>query len=184
MTPLSAEEAFPHVADAYRWLAASACSLDSLNKMSREDRQKIDTLLPNIDVALNAAILVYGCALIEFYRGGGENTDINAKKHFGIHLGKDRDLKYLKDKILPGMNAHFAHITEYRHPSHPKRATKPRPDWNTEISDIVDRLVNLLKRAVEQKPPPKCQTAFRKLLTATKTRRTDPSYEWKPITPS
>lgn len=184
MTPLSAEEAFPHVADAYRWLAASACSLDSLNKMSCEDRQKIDTQLPNIDVALDAAILIYGRALIEFYSGGKQNTDIGAKHHFDIDLGKDKDLEYLRKKILPGMNVHLAHITEYRHPSYPGRATKPRPNWNTEIPGIVDRLVNLLKRAVEQEPPPKCQAAFKELLTATKARRTDSSHDWKPITPS
>jgi hypothetical protein len=180
MTTLSASEAFSHVEDSYRWLAASACSLDSLARMAPADRRTVDTLLPNVDVALQAAILVYGRALIEFYVGGKYSTNIGAKSHFAIDVLSHPDLKHLKAARM-GMHVHLTHITEYRDPSNPERAKKPRPDWNAEIPDIVDRLVNLLKSAVDQRPPPKCHAGFTQLLTSTMTRRTNPRYEWPKI---
>lgn len=181
MVTLSAARAFCHVEDSYRWLVASACSLDSLATLAPGDRQQVDTLLPNVDVALQAAILVYGRALIEFYASrGSHQTDIGAQSHFDINVTGHQDFEHLQN-ILPGMHVHLAHITEYRDPSYPEREKKPRPDWNAEIPDIVNRLMKLLESAVDQEPPPKCHAAFRDLLAATVARRSNPRYEWPKI---
>jgi hypothetical protein len=129
---------------------------------------------------LQAAILVYGRALIEFYLGGKYATDISAQSHLGINVQAHKSLKFLK-RVQPAMHVHLAHITEYRDRRHPERGKKPRPNWNSKIPTIVDHIVKLLEAAVGQKPAPKCHAALTQLLTSTLARRADSRYRWPRI---
>lgn len=183
MSPtITPDQAFWHVADAYRWLAACVCSWERLKPQpaSTSEKRTLDQLVPNVDVAIQAGALVYARKLIEFYRHDGYPRDIKADDHFGVDLESagNADLAYLLETVKPAIDAHLAHLSELREPSHPERSEKERLDWNREITDIADRLVGLLETTVNHQPPPCCVAGFRLLLDATRKRRSNRRFPW------
>lgn len=172
-------DAFPHVEDSYRWLAACTCSWERLKggTLKAVDRRALNRLVPNVDVALQAGVLVYARSLIEFYGPTSSRypTDLRAVL-FGVNLVRDPDYVTLAD-IKLSIDAHLSHMTELRDPNHPdRRGARDRLDWDHEIPLIVDRLLRLLHES--RKQATSCASAFQQLLTATQSRRSDPGFRW------
>jgi hypothetical protein len=66
-SPISVRNGFLHVQDSYRWLSALTCCFESLRDFDKQARTKIDASLPNVDVAIQAGVLVYARGIIEFF---------------------------------------------------------------------------------------------------------------------
>jgi hypothetical protein len=176
-------EAFRHVADSYRWLAAAGCSHNS------PELARAKNLIRNVDVAIQASALVYARMLIEFWAKGWTGrskrsdrpTDIGASSHFAFALeASDPDLKYLAaddSGIKDSIDKHLSHITEYRDVNHPDRSKYERANWDSEVAPIIQGLVNLLKTAVSQ-PQLKSRAEFAALLAAVEGRLLDQAYAW------
>jgi len=177
------EEAFKHVADSYRWLAAAGCTHGST------ELQRAKTHLTNVDVAIQASALVHARMLIEFWAKGWKGrsqkkdrkTDIGAMSHFGVEIDeKDPDLIYLatdRSGIKDSIDKHLSHITEYRDVKNPKRSKHERVDWDSDIPQIIEALVNLLRNAMSQQQV-RCRPQFVKLLAAVEGRLVDQHYAW------
>src|SRR4051812_21049462 len=106
------QDAFPHVHEHYRWLAAAACSWDDWRSFTRRDLEQLDRLLPNVHVAIQASALVYARGLIEFYRPGKPVSDIRASD-FGIDVSDEHAFEWLTSEVKPSIDQHLAHITEF-----------------------------------------------------------------------
>jgi hypothetical protein len=67
LPPLDLREAFVHVINDHRWLAASACTWNLVGPKAKT-RIKIDAhdLLPNVDVTALDSVLLHARALIDF----------------------------------------------------------------------------------------------------------------------
>ncbi len=171
--------AFVDIADAYRWLAAATCTLDDLQRggFTPAELGTVRRLVPNSHVAFQASALVYGRGLILFYGPAGKKpTDINARD-FGIRVGKrDPDLRWLLKTVLPSIDKHLAHLTEFRDDQHPERGENDRLEWTSEIPRIADALARILdtvaKSSIEDAPK------FALLHDAVVHRRADRSYRW------
>jgi hypothetical protein len=176
------EEAFRHVHEHYRWLAAAACSWNDWPSFTPDDHKHIDRLLPNVHVALQASALIYARGLIEFYdRATNSNPlirDIKAA-HFDINVATERRYSWLVANVKPSIDQHLAHISEYREPAlhiNPK-SPSGRIDWSKEIPHIADELIHFLDVA-QADPKTRCRNAFIRLHDATKHRRADRFFDW------
>jgi hypothetical protein len=186
MSKISTRDAFVHVADSYRWLAAAACSWQDLKHggLSSQDLTTVNRLLPNADVAVQASALIYARGLIEFYRRASTETgastkadDIGAKSHFGVIIDNDdQDLKYLIE-VKDSIDKHLAHLTEFRDPRHPGRTVHQRLEWNDEIPKIVEALVRLLGK-VTKDAKVSCLAEFTRLVDAVQARRSNRASSW------
>jgi hypothetical protein len=76
MTKLNKDDAFFHLIDSYRWLAASGCAWNLVGPGGTQDG-KFDQDLPNINVMVLDCLLLHARSLIKFYRNNsGCLTDI------------------------------------------------------------------------------------------------------------
>jgi hypothetical protein len=179
---ITPNEAFPHVHEHYRWLAAAACSWDDWPSFTRADHTHLDRLLPNVHVAIQASALIYARGLIEFYDKATHRDpsirDIKAD-HFNIDVSAEPDYGRLVGQVKPSIDQHLAHISEYRDPvlHVNKRSPGGRLDWSTELPRIADELISLLD-LVQANAHTTCRDAFVRLYQATKRRRTDRFFRW------
>jgi hypothetical protein len=182
-TAIKPEQAFRHVHEHYRWLAAAECSWNDWPSFTPEDHKHIDRLLPNVDVAIQASALIYARGLIEFYDIRSTYTptrpDIKAREHFGIDLSADATYKRLVDEVKPSIDQHLCHISEYREPALHVNPRSPagRIDWSRELPRIADELIYMLD-AAQGNPQTDCRDAFARLHHATKHRRSDRFFSW------
>lgn len=186
--PISASSGFLHVQDSYRWLAALTCCFESLRDLGKGARWTIYITLPNVDVGIQAGVLVYARGIIEFFGPAtGRLTDLRVA-NFGVDraalvaLDARDDLDQLIKSVKPSIDQHLAHLTAFRDAEHPERDTHPRLDWNVEIPIITDRLERVLGLLID--PANRdlmCREAFVRLHEAAQARRRDPSYLWPTI---
>ena len=176
------KDAFRHVHEHYRWLAASACSWDDWPSFTPTDHQHIDRMLPNVHVAIQASALIYARGLIEFYdRATSANPLIRDIKavHFHLNMSAEPSYSWLVGHVKPSIDQHLAHISEYRETAlHVNRKSPAgRLEWSEEIPRIADELIHLLDVA-QANPHTECRDAFIRLHDATTRRRSNRFYEW------
>jgi hypothetical protein len=152
LAPITADRAFEHVADSYRWLAAAGRSWTDLveHGLSRADLRRVDALVPNAAVAVRASLLTYARSLIEFYRPPSSNTSDIRADLFKIKVNQLPSVPQLmafKDRI----DKHLAHLTPVRDPAHPDRFTHDRIA-DPQITPLVNLLVDVLREVTEQQP--------------------------------
>jgi hypothetical protein len=68
MTNLANKDAFPHVVDSHRWLAASGCAWNLVGpNATGAAKNDAHRLLPNIDVMVRDCLLLHARSLLNFY---------------------------------------------------------------------------------------------------------------------
>jgi hypothetical protein len=175
---LDLEEAFVHVINEHRWLAASACSWKLVGPMARTRlRNEAHKLVPNIDVMALDSVLVHARVLINFYSNHGGGTDI-LLKNFGraIDSWTESRLAELRRPI----EVHLLHLTNWRDTSYrlaySKDLTTYRYDWSRETSKIVTLLHKALRSV--SKNPGDWQAPFKELYDASRKRYSNKSSVW------
>lgn len=190
-SPTTARSGFLHVQDSYRWLAALTCCFESLRDLNGQARTKIDASLPNVDVAIQAGVLVYARGIIEFFGpANGRPTDLRVA-NFGVDraalvaLDASGDLEELVKLVKPSIDQHLAHLTAFRDAGHPERDIHPRLDWDSEIPNIADRLERVLGLLIDPTNAGLlCRDAFARLHEAARERRRNATYAWPTIVPT
>jgi hypothetical protein len=184
MTTLKLSEAFFHVIDAHRWLAASGCNWNLLGKNAASGtKESAHKLLPNIDVMVLDSLLLHARSLIDFYTMNGRSPTDIVLRDFGISI--DPHLFDQLTKYKNSIEVHSLHLTDYRDLDYRTRhtsgkgATRGRPDWNDEAVLIVEVIFKSLEYASEQKG--RWQTPFRELYKAAVERYRNLSYNWPTI---
>ena len=181
MATLDKKEAFVHVIDSHRWLAASGCAWN-LIKPGGEQEGAFDEALPNIQVMVRDCLLLHSRSLINFYTDH-TNRKRNCKdillRDYGISKppNVEKDLGIYRYSI----ERHLLHLTSWRDASYrrtnaPKEETAVRLNWNKKASTIAKKLVGCLKWASKQNGP--WQEPFKKLYEASAARYRVKSYEW------
>ncbi|MGO9088530.1 MAG: hypothetical protein ACLP6G_03520 [Terriglobales bacterium] len=181
MTNLDLKDAFFHVIDGHRWLAASGCAWNMVG-WSGPKKGQFDGDLPNIDVMILNSLLLHARSLIKFYRGGkGPSTDIVLSNFTTSKM--PGSIATALERYEHPIEIHLLHLTDFRdtdyrksHPVTGRKKTSYRPDWNHEAAKIVELILNCLKCVSEQGG--RWQTPFKALYGATASRYRDKSYEW------
>jgi len=171
-------EAFVHVINEHRWLAASACSWNLVGpKAHSRLKTEAHDLLPNIDVAALDSVLLHARALIDFYSNHGKPQDI-LLRNFGrsIAVGVEAALVLYKRPI----EVHLLHITNWRDRgyrlAYSQSAATLRPDWNQKTSRLVRLLHSALRSAASA--PGDWRAPFKELYSASKNRCREKSFVW------
>jgi hypothetical protein len=176
---LDLSEAFVHVINEHRWLAASACTWNLVGPKAKT-RIKIDAhdLLPNVDVTALDSVLLHARALIDFYtKNGGGATDITLKKfNRAIDPGIARHLVDFKRPI----EVHVLHLTNWRDISYrlgySTDGSTLRRDWYRETSKLVTLLYRALRSASNKTGD--WQAPFKELYEASWNRYRDKLSMW------
>jgi hypothetical protein len=156
MAPLDPKDAFLHVIDDHRWLAASGCAWNLVGpNTTSEFRKQAHRLLPNIDVAILDSLLSHARSLIDFYTSRRPRRDDITLRDFNLSLDPllSAELATYKKPI----ELHSLHLTHW--PDYDFRmlqstggaATGVRPDWNREACTILELILEkALKNISEQ----------------------------------
>jgi hypothetical protein len=170
LPPLDLGDAFVHVINEHRWLAASACSWKLVGPKART-RLKLEAheLIPNIDVMALDSVLLHARALINFYTNHGGPTDILLKNFDrAVDSSTETDLAQLRRPI----EVHLLHLTSWRDISfrlaYSADFTTYRYDWNRETTRMVALLHKALRSA--SNPPGDWKTPFKELYDASRAR--------------
>jgi len=182
MTNLDKKDAFFHVIDSHRWLAASGCAWNMVGQNGTQKGQ-FDKDLPNIDVMVRDCLLLHARSLIKFCRSSRARKEDILLSDFRVPAIPPA-IDACLDKYEHPIEVHLLHLTEYRdtahrkgHPTTAKGKTNDRPDWNKETSVIAEKLIfECLKFASSQSG--KWQPPFKELYDATAARYRDKSHEW------
>lgn len=174
-------DAFPHVIDSHRWLAASGCAWNLVGPGGTQNR-RFDQDLPDIVVMIRDCLLLHARSLIKFYKGSsGQDTDI-VLGDFDIPRIPSNLRKSLDHYEHP-IEIHLFHLTDYRdpdyrrnHPTTGRKKTSYRPDWNQDTAKVAELILKCLKYASEQSG--KWQAPFTILYDATAARYRDKSHKW------
>jgi hypothetical protein len=182
MTELAKKEAFFHVVDSHRWLAASGCAWNLAGPNApTATKDKPHESIPNIDVMIRDCLLLHARALIKFYKNiGGKRTDIKVAD-FGCAI----DVLHTStlDKYLNGIEVHLLHLTDWRdyayRNAHAKGtdANRARPDWDNCSARIVEDILTCLGN-VSAPGNNLWPTAFRALHDASLARYKNKSSDW------
>jgi hypothetical protein len=182
MTTLDLKDAFLHVIDSLRWLAASGCAWNILGpNAAAKTKKQADDLLPDIVVMIRDCLLLHARSLIKFYRSEGGALDI-LLSDFKIPF--DPSLSAALDHDKNPIEVHLLHLTDWRDFDYRNRnptglgATRGRPDWNRDAIPIVRLVLDALRYVSQQIEP--WQTPFRDLYDAALARYQDKSSSWPP----
>jgi hypothetical protein len=191
MPQVTDDEAFRHVADAFRWLAAAERSVRDLRQggLTATELSSVRALLPNVDVALMTSALVQARSLIEFFSTGGSEdpTSIRAVEQFGFRVGEhDTDMAWLLDRV-PAMNKHLMHLTKNR--ERYERGGVDFVEWTARpggrpgaVHEMTDRLVALAGKRQAATADPARKAQIRELVKLVADRRTNRTSAWTPTT--
>ncbi|MGC2172048.1 MAG: hypothetical protein WA555_13565 [Candidatus Sulfotelmatobacter sp.] len=180
MTKLATKNAFFHVIDSHRWLAASGCAWNLVGPGGLQ-KGAYDKQLPNIDVMIRDCILLHARSLIKFYTNNGQNSDI-LLRDFDPNLTQwdsDQDLR----EYAKAIELHLLHLTAYRDDSfranYPTKQNLPtaRLDWDVRAVPLIEKLHNCLK-SVPVAVGGQWANAFTRLYDASIERYQNGSSQW------
>jgi hypothetical protein len=184
MTTIGLREAFVHVIDSHRWLAASGCAWNLVGPNAKgEAKQKAHELVPNVDVLARDTLLLHARSLIDFYTKGCQpgSTDI-VLCDFGS-LKVNATIRQQLEQYKNPIEVHLLHLTDWRdtahrglHASSQQGGTRQRTDWDSQASVAAESILGALKYTSEQPGP--WQTPFKDLYDASNTRYRDKAHPW------
>ena len=178
LPPLDLGDAFVHVINEHRWLAASGCSWKLVGPKART-RLKLEAheLVPNIDVMALDSVFVHARALINFYTNHGVATDI-LLKNFGRAIDSWTETRLAE--LRRPIEVHLLHLTNWRDISfrlaYSADFTTYRYDWNRETTRTVTLLHKALRSASKQ--PGDWRAPFKELYDASRERHSNKLSLW------
>lgn len=182
---LSSKAAFFHVIDPHRWLAASGCAWNLVGaNAANGTKDEAHRLLPNIDVMVRDCLLVHARSLIKFYLNRKKDETDIVLSDFGVSVVQPicKQLEKYENPI----EVHLLHLTDWRdYDSRMRHATgnyakKYRPNWNKEVTNVVESVLENALRTVSEQGTTGWPVAFKRLYDASTARYRNKSYDWPP----
>jgi hypothetical protein len=183
MATLAPKDAFLHVIDDHRWLAASGCAWNLVGaNATSEIKERAHRLLPNVDVAILDSLLAHARSLIDFYTNRRPRSDDITLRVFSLSLDPllAAELATYKKPI----QLHSLHLTHWRDydfrmlRSARLAATGVRPDWNREARTIVELILEKALKNISEQGTTGWALAFKVLFTASTERYRNKSSVW------
>jgi hypothetical protein len=183
MTTIDLREAFFHVIDSHRWLAASGCAWNLVGPNGKDEaKERAHELLPNVDVLARDTLLLHARSLIDFYTKSSQPTSTDIVLcDFGGPSVNSKIHQQLEQYKKP-IEVHLFHLTDWRDPAHRnllaigQQGNRQRPDWDKEAIQIVHLILDALKYVTGQ--PGSWQIPFKNLYDSSTGRFQDKSYSW------
>lgn len=183
MTTLDPKEAFLHVINDHRWLAASGCAWNLVGpKATSGAKGHAHKLLPNIDVMILDSLLLHARSLIDFYTKNPAQARATDIVLGGFSVSIDQKHRDELARYKRPIEVHLLHLTDWRSTNYRglhatgSNVSAQRPDWNQESSQVVDLILEALKCASKQ--PGSWQQPFRELYDASSARYRDKDFVW------
>jgi hypothetical protein len=183
MAPLAPKDAFLHVIDDHRWLAASGCAWNLVGpNATSEIKEQAHRLLPNIDVAILDSLLAHARSLIDFYTNPQPRRDDITLRDFNLSL--DPLLSAELGTYKKPIELHSLHLTHWRDydfrmlQSTGRAATGVRPDWNREARTIVELILEKALKNISEQGTIGWASAFKILFAASTERYRNKSSVW------
>ena len=181
MTTLDLKDAFFHVINDHRWLAASGCSWNLAGpNAANETKAEADRLLPNIEVMIQDSLLLHARSLIDFYTNNQKRKEDICLSDFKVPINQTLCGKL--ETYKKPIEVHLLHLTDWRDSDYRRGrqtgagANKARPDWNHETTSIVELVFEALEDVSKQNGA--WQQPFCTLYAASTKRYRNKSYDW------